>query len=76
MEIVEFIFVALDSCGCFLELAAIFADLGSAWYGVRTYKKRKSADVDHRPSWAPVVVLAVLALAITGLVVVRYFIPR
>lgn len=77
MEIIELIFVGIQLCGCFLDLAAL-ASTGTATYsGVQTYKQRKKAPVDRSPAanLSVFLVCAIIAFVLILLVIIKYAVP-
>jgi hypothetical protein len=77
MEIVELIFVGIQMCGCFLDLAAL-ASTGTATYsGVQTYRQRKKDPADRSPAatFGVFLVFAMIAFALIVLVIMKYAAP-
>jgi hypothetical protein len=76
MEFLDTLIRLFSGCVGLLEVLTIFLDIAAVYFGVKTYQKYKHAaeKLAHhtkapvkKPTWWPIVVLAILALAFTAL---------
>ena len=81
MEILELIFVGLQLCGCFLDLAAVTSTGAAGYTGYQVYtdrKKRKQGiPIEHpekRPTMWRAIIWAIIAVALIVLVTLRFII--
>jgi hypothetical protein len=82
MEFLNMLVKALDGCVGLLEVLTVFFDIAALFVGVKTYKKQQHAaeKLAHqhankpikKPTWWPVVVLAVLGIVFTALTAWKY----
>jgi hypothetical protein len=77
MEIVELIFVVIQMCGCFLDLAALGSTGTATYSGVQTYRQRKKDPADRSPTatLGVFLVFAMIAFALIVLVIMKYAAP-
>jgi hypothetical protein len=78
VEILELLFALVEGCGCFLELFALGANVGTAASGTRYVRARRKAKREGKPKpEARVAVwlfwlLLPLALLLTGIVIWKW----
>jgi len=81
MGFLETLIRLFDGCVGLLEVLTIFLDIAAVYLGVKTYQKHNHAAeklAQHtkapvkKPTWWPVAVLAVMALAFTALTAWKY----
>jgi hypothetical protein len=81
MEFLETLIRWLGFCAGLLEVLTVAFDIAAIYLGVKTYQKHKHAaeKLAHhvkapvkKPTWWPIAVLAVLALAFTALTAWKY----
>ncbi len=82
MEFLDMLVRALDGCTGLLEVLTVVLDAAAVYLGTTTYQKHKQfmEKVAHahgkaalkKPTWWPVVILAVLGVALTALTIWKW----
>lgn len=81
MEFLDSLVKAFDGCVGLLEVLTIGLDFTAVYLGVTRYQKHKHVveKLSHdpkahvkKPTWTPVIVLAVFAIAFTALTIWKY----